>query len=365
MIRSTAIRLSLSAAACLLLASPALAANGPVEVTASTLNVRDRAWGSIIGQASRGQRFMSGAERGGWVAIDFGGRQAFVSAQHVREVRAEAVEVSASALNVRSGPSTRNGKLGLVQRGQRYVLLSEQGGWARIQLDGRAGWASLDYLRKLGGLTGGVLRTSGSSAPPASLPRPTPLTPAPITPGPAPVGGGLSGAYQGLTYIGAQIPRAGLYNSILRRAEPYGATVQHQSMSFVRGKVSHFGGPNDRGVTATETGAITLENLRALNNPLNPSPDRLRRQPESYYYVAMRWDYRPVSKASWRNLRILVTNPANGRSIVVRPVDWGPHTRTGRIIDLSPQSLVDLGLTTDQEALVAFAKPGAALGPVR
>jgi len=344
----------------LLLASPALAANGPVEVRASTLNVRTRAWGSIVGQATRGQRFMSGAERGGWVAIDFAGRRAFVSAQYVREVRAEAVEVTASALNVRQGPSTREAKIGLIRRGQRYVVLAERGGWAQIQLDRRTGWASLGYLRKLGGLTGGVLRTPGSSAPPASVPRPTPITPAPT-----PAGPGLSGAYQGLTYLGAQIPRAGVYNSILRRSEPYGNTVQHQGMSFVRGKVSHFGGPNDRGVTASETGAITLENLRALNNPLNPSADRLRRQPENYYYVAMRWDYRPVSKRSWRNLRILVTNPANGRSIVVRPVDWGPHTRTRRIIDLSPQALVDLGMRTDQEALVAFAKPGAPLGPVR
>ena len=38
--------------------------------------------------------------------------------------------------------------------------------------------------------------------------------------------------------------------------------------------------------------------------------------------------------------------------------------RTDRVLDVSPQALEDLGATTDDELLVAFAAPGAALGVV-
>ena len=130
--------------------------------------------------------------------------------------------------------------------------------------------------------------------------------------------------------------------------------------------MSWFGSPRDTsGVTATETGAITGELLRALNDPLDPSAATLRARPEDYYYVAMRFAYSPNGRGFWRDARLLIVSPRTGAKVVVRPVDWGPHTRTGRVLDLSPQSLRDLGLTTDDEALVAFAAPGTPLGPVR
>ena len=162
------------------------------------------------------------------------------------------------------------------------------------------------------------------------------------------------GPYAGLTQSGSEIPRAGLYNGTLRSAlgvstEPYGDVVTDDGRSYVRGKVSWFGGPSDTGVSSTETGAITGERLRSLTG----------------YFVAMRWNYSPNGRTFWRDARILVRNPSTGASVVVRPVDWGPHTRTQRIIDLSPEALSALGLDTDDEALVAFAAPGTPTGPVR
>jgi hypothetical protein len=79
----------------------------------------------------------------------------------------------------------------------------------------------------------------------------------------------------------------------------------------------------------------------------------------------MRWSYSPNGRSFWRDARIAVRNPATGATVVVRPVDWGPHTRTGRVVDLSPQALVDLSVATDDDVLVAFAPPGAPLGPSR
>lgn len=175
--------------------------------------------------------------------------------------------------------------------------------------------------------------------------------------------------HAGLSQGGSEVPRAGLSNPTLNSAlglsvEPYGDVVSADGASWVRGRVSWFGGPLDTGIGDTETGAITGERVRLLNDPVDPSAATLASRPEDYYWVAMRFSYSPNGRSFWRDARLLVQNPTTGRSIVVRPVDWGPHTRTRRIVDLSPQVISELGLVTDGEVLVAFATPGAPLGVV-
>lgn len=159
--------------------------------------------------------------------------------------------------------------------------------------------------------------------------------------------------YVGIDRQGSHIPRAGLSNATLRRAlgvsvEPYGDVVAYDGREFVSGTLSWFGGSNDTGVTATETGAITGERLRSLRG----------------YFAAMRFDYTQNGVAFWRDQKLLVLNPNTGAAVVVRPVDWGPNTRTRRLIDLSQETLRALDLDTDDETIVAFADPSAPLGPV-
>ncbi|RMG94864.1 MAG: hypothetical protein D6705_15060 [Deltaproteobacteria bacterium] len=175
--------------------------------------------------------------------------------------------------------------------------------------------------------------------------------------------------HAGLSQDGMEIPRAGLANPTLESAlgiavEPYGDVIVDDGKSWVAGRSSWFGGPNDNGVGPTETGAITGEILRQLNDPVNPSKADLDARPEDFYYVAMRWNYGPNGKSWWKDARIVVRNPATGTQVVVRPVDWGPHTSTQRIVDLSPQAMTDLGASTDDVLHVAFAAPGTPLGVV-
>ncbi len=168
----------------------------------------------------------------------------------------------------------------------------------------------------------------------------------------------------GLTLEGSEIPRDGLQNSTGSvGTEQYGTVVTVDGREWVRGTVSHFGGPNDTGVTPSETGAITGENLRALNNPLDPSDAFLRENADAYYYIAMRWSYSPGGRSFWKDARIILRNNGNGKVVVVRPVDWGPHIRTARILDISPQALDDLGAQTDEDIDVAFAPSSTPLGP--
>ncbi len=186
------------------------------------------------------------------------------------------------------------------------------------------------------------------------------------------VGGGDPSAtwHAGLSQAGSEVPRAGLYNRTLRSTlgishEPYGTVTNQGGLLWVRGRVSWFGGPADRGIPRSARGAITGERVRLLNDPLDPPPSVLASRPEDYYWVAMRFSYSPNGVRFWRDARLLLKNPRTGASVVVRPVDWGPHTRTRRIVDMSPQTMKDLGLRTDEEVLVAFARPDAPLGPVR
>jgi hypothetical protein len=151
--------------------------------------------------------------------------------------------------------------------------------------------------------------------------------------------------YGGITYQNYDIPRRDLVNPTLNRAlglsaEPFGTIIQYQNHEFVQGKVSWFGGPEDRWVADDETGTLTGEILRQL-----ASDD---------YYCAMRWNYQS-NKQFWANRHLLVLNSENGKAVLVRAIDWGPNTTTRRILDLSRKTLEYLSAETDDILLCAFA----------
>lgn len=136
------------------------------------------------------------------------------------------------------------------------------------------------------------------------------------------------------------------------------------------GKASYFGGPGGGaygGMTLTgEPGGI---------------PDSQRGKWGGPYYCAMQWPYQTLSRDGefyqahglqnigaaiewWRGRKILVVSPKTGKGVVVRAADWGPHTNTGRVIDLSKPAFDALGINTDDEVNIAFADEGSPMGPV-
>lgn len=250
----------------------------------------------------------------------------------------------ASTLNLRPSPSTLDAPVGTLSEGDvvNVLALIPDG----QSVNGTTSWYQVQVSALNGFISGAYARCTADAAAPRT---------------------GFGGVYDGLDRGSAQIPRAGLSNDTLRNAlgfstEPYGYIERFEGHDYVRGLVSHFGGPNDSGVSSTETGAISGERLRALNNPLNASDATIAARPEDFYYAAMRWDYTPHGRNFWVDARILVVNPDNGLKVVLRPVDWGPNTSTGRILDVSPEALDDLDADTDDELLVSFAAAGAPLG---
>jgi N-acetylmuramoyl-L-alanine amidase len=126
----------------------------------------------------------------------------------------------------------------------------------------------------------------------------------------------------------------------------------------LKGKVSHFGGPLDSGVSASEGLAFIYDVDTAPHLFLSYQPQGTtglaRRLNPAVPYIACRWDYDETPPPVLLEEMALVTAPKTGRSIKVYPADWGPHEDTGRVADISPGAMEALGITTDDEVEVVF-----------
>jgi hypothetical protein len=47
--------------------------------------------------------------------------------------------------------------------------------------------------------------------------------------------------------------------------------------------------------------------------------------------------------------------PKTGKHVIARPADWGPHTDTSRLADVSKAVLAELGIETDDEVEITRA----------
>lgn len=119
----------------------------------------------------------------------------------------------------------------------------------------------------------------------------------------------------------------------------------------IRGKCSHFGGPNDQGVSPSEGLALyeRVEEMPQIFLPEQPegTTGLARRLDPEKMYIAMRWKYATTPKEVLRRSMVHVYNPNNNRHIYAIPADWGPHERTERVCDLSPGVMKILELETD------------------
>jgi N-acetyl-anhydromuramyl-L-alanine amidase AmpD len=125
----------------------AVATKTLVEVVADGVAVHASPGGQPLGRLDRGTRFVATASTSAWTPITWAGRQAWVSTAGVRGVPGEVEVVTAQALNVRAGPSTSAGVIGLTGHDQAYHRLARQGPWALIQFDHRRAWVHTNYTR--------------------------------------------------------------------------------------------------------------------------------------------------------------------------------------------------------------------------
>jgi hypothetical protein len=128
---------------------------------------------------------------------------------------------------------------------------------------------------------------------------------------------------------------------------------------YAIGTCSHFGGPDDEGVSPDEGLAFiySVDDAPMLFLPHHPegTTGLARRLNPYIHYVACRWDYDVTPKPSLLEDVALVRATETGLAMKAFPADWGPHEqKTGRVADLSPGLMDDLGITTDDEVEVIF-----------
>jgi hypothetical protein len=128
------------------------------------------------------------------------------------------------------------------------------------------------------------------------------------------------------------------------------------------GKIGVFGGAKDR--------SLKPDDKLALPTGPHGIYERARNLNPKSFYCAMRWEYRiehmspEEAKRWWANKKIVVTNAANGNTVVVRAVDYGPHESSGLAISVSPAALTALGAEVGDEVEIALADPKLPSGKV-
>jgi N-acetylmuramoyl-L-alanine amidase len=125
------------------------------------------------------------------------------------------------------------------------------------------------------------------------------------------------------------------------------------------GKCSNFGGPDDEGVAEDEGLAFitSIDQAEHLFLPTQPSgTSGLARRLNPYiHYLACRWDYSVTSKDMLKGGEVaLVRAQKTGIALTAFPADWGPNQYTGRVADLSPGLMTDLGIETDDVVEITF-----------
>ncbi len=138
--------------------TPAITATGTVSV--STLNVRSGPGSSYskLGSLTKGASvsIVQKGSPGGWHKIWYNNREAYAYADYIKLNSGPSVEttgvVTASTLNVRSGPGTSYGAVGTLAKGASVQVLKSfsSGRWHKILYNGAEAYAHADYISLTG-----------------------------------------------------------------------------------------------------------------------------------------------------------------------------------------------------------------------
>lgn len=114
--------------------------------------------GEIIGKCYRGSGGVVLARQDGWTKIQSGDLTGWMSDKYllfgaeieplIKELGLLSAKVTAQTLNVREEPTTDSDIVGQAAKGESYPVLSEDGGWAQIQLSAEvSGYVSTEYAK--------------------------------------------------------------------------------------------------------------------------------------------------------------------------------------------------------------------------
>lgn len=91
------------------------------------------------------------SKRKGWALALVAIMALVLLAPATAQAAGETYTVTASSLNVRSGPSTNTSVIGSLKNGAQVTINSVSGAWGSITYNGRTGYIHMDYVRQAGG----------------------------------------------------------------------------------------------------------------------------------------------------------------------------------------------------------------------
>ena len=140
----------------------AFAENETRVITCGTLNLRaeESASSAILGKYGWGTEVLVKGVNGDWASVDVGGQSGYM---YVKYLGSEGtthstayVKTNSRGLNLRAEP---NGNiLGSYPRGTKVTVLSNNGNWSKVSVDGKTGFMMAKYLKVTSEVVSGTAR---------------------------------------------------------------------------------------------------------------------------------------------------------------------------------------------------------------
>ncbi|MBS4220503.1 SH3 domain-containing protein [Bacillus sp. FJAT-49711] len=137
---------------------PVHAASQTKYVTASALNVRTgpSTKNKVITIIKKNHAVKVTQTSGSWDKVKVGSKTGWVSNKYLttkkpttttkKKTTSKTMYVTASVLNVRSGPSTNYKVVTTIKKGQSVIVNQTKGSWGKIKVGSKTGWVSTKYL---------------------------------------------------------------------------------------------------------------------------------------------------------------------------------------------------------------------------
>ena len=123
--------------------------SGTVSVPRVNIRSGPTLWSQRMGSLDKGDTIQILGAENGWYFFEYQGAQAYVHASLVTIAGRETARVTASSLNIRSGPGTLHPVAGSLREGSTVAVLSEEGDWTQILQGDGSGYVYSAYLDKL------------------------------------------------------------------------------------------------------------------------------------------------------------------------------------------------------------------------
>ncbi|NLO82604.1 MAG: SH3 domain-containing protein, partial [Clostridiales bacterium] len=110
---------------------------------------------SIIGSLKKDAQVEILEKVGSWYKIKYGSKTGYVSGQYIKLSSGSPSQgqntktgiVTASALNVRSGPGTGYSRIGYLTKNAKVEIIGQSGSWYKIKFANGTGYVSSKYIK--------------------------------------------------------------------------------------------------------------------------------------------------------------------------------------------------------------------------